>query len=94
MAHHELKIVAPYFYDVLDGIKTFEIRKNDRKYNLGDTLDLREYNQFGKFYTGRRCAVNVTYITTFAQRKGWCVLGINNPKPTPRLTTESPDHDQ
>lgn len=35
----DLKIYPSYFRDVLSGDKTFEIRKNDRDYEIGDLLD-------------------------------------------------------
>ena len=31
---HELKIYPQYFEDVISGKKKFEIRKNDRKYDV------------------------------------------------------------
>ena len=44
MKLHELKTVQPYFDMVWDGEKPYEIRKNDRDYEVGDLLWLREYN--------------------------------------------------
>ena len=41
---HNLKIYPTYFADVKSGIKTFEIRRNDRNYKIGDVLNLCEYN--------------------------------------------------
>lgn len=40
---HELKIWPSYFEAVLNGSKTFEIRKDDRKFSVGDILVLKEY---------------------------------------------------
>ncbi|EIQ7162163.1 DUF3850 domain-containing protein [Enterococcus faecalis] len=71
---HELKIKPEYFKAVESGIKKFEIRKNDRDYNLHDLLILQEYKN-GKF-TGNKCSVIVTYITDYAQKDGFVVLGI------------------
>lgn len=71
---HELKIKPEYFKAVESGMKKFEIRKNDRDYNLHDLLILQEYKN-GKF-TGNKCSVIVTYITDYAQKADFVVLGI------------------
>jgi len=42
--HHFLKIWPQYFYHVKRGTKTFEIRNNDRGFQQGDTVTLREWN--------------------------------------------------
>ena len=44
MKIHELKILPQYFEKVLDGSKTFELRKDDRGYEVGDILILKEFN--------------------------------------------------
>lgn len=71
---HELKILPEYFTAVASGIKRFEIRKNDRGYNVGDILRLNEYEN-GK-YTGNVHVVEITYITAYAQQDNFVVLGI------------------
>ena len=38
MKLHELKILHPYLVDVTVGNKTFELRKNDRDYQVGDLI--------------------------------------------------------
>ena len=43
MTIHKLKLNAAYYDDSASGIKTFEIRKNDRNYQVGDVLELREW---------------------------------------------------
>ncbi|ARV05110.1 DUF3850 domain-containing protein [Enterococcus faecalis] len=71
---HELKILPEYFTAVASGIKRFEIRKNDRGYNVGDILRLNEYEN-GK-YTRNVHVVEITYITDYAQQDNFVVLGI------------------
>lgn len=39
---HKLKTVQPFFDAVWSGEKTFEVRKNDRNFNIGDRLMLIE----------------------------------------------------
>lgn len=41
---HELKIWPQYYCRVADGSKTFEVRKNDRGFQPGDTVVLKEYD--------------------------------------------------
>lgn len=45
MKVHDLKCIPPYFDDILAGRKPFEVRKNDRNYEVGDHLRLREWRQ-------------------------------------------------
>ena len=40
---HKLKLSADYYDDSASGVKTFEIRKNDRNFKVGDILELREW---------------------------------------------------
>ena len=35
---HQLKIEQQYFIHILEGKKTFEIRKNDRDFQVGDKI--------------------------------------------------------
>jgi hypothetical protein len=44
MRHHKLKTLPTYFERVQLGQKTFEIRKNDRDFQVGDILELEYYN--------------------------------------------------
>ena len=41
---HDIKCWPQYFCRVADGSKTFEVRDNDRGYQPGDTVLLREWN--------------------------------------------------
>jgi hypothetical protein len=59
---HELKTWCEYYQAVEDGEKAFEIRKNDRDFQVDDGLRLREYNPTTQVYTGREKLVRITYI--------------------------------
>jgi ASC-1-like (ASCH) protein len=59
---HELKTWNKYYQEVFMGRKTFEVRKNDRNFQKGDTLIIKEWDNTKKEYTGRSLARNVTYV--------------------------------
>lgn len=48
---HELKTLPEYFADVILGKKTFEVRKYDRPFHIGDLLALNEFDPKTKCYT-------------------------------------------
>jgi hypothetical protein len=76
---HNLKTWPEYFVAVLIGTKTFEIRKNDRDFNVGDELVLQEYEPTNDMYSGRSVKRTVTYVLnggSFGIDKGYCVLGL------------------
>lgn len=49
---HELKCWPCYFVLIACGDKSFEVRKDDRGFEIGDTLRLREWEPL-EGYTGR-----------------------------------------
>ena len=59
---HELKTWPDYYRHLVDGTKTFEYRRNDRGFKVGDTLDLREWEPTFDRYTGRSMRRIVSYI--------------------------------
>ncbi|WP_047999400.1 DUF3850 domain-containing protein [Lactiplantibacillus herbarum] len=69
---HELKIAPEYMAAQLAGIKNFEIRYNDRDFQVGDQLRLREWD--GSKYTRREITAYVTYITSYQQKPGYVVM--------------------
>ena len=44
MREHDLKTWSPFYAAVASGAKTFELRKDDRNYSVGDVLLLREWD--------------------------------------------------
>ena len=77
---HELKILPKYFQEVWDGNKTFELRKDDRDYKIGDQLRLLEYSHFLDEYSGRECNRTIIYILKnceeYGLKDGFVILGI------------------
>lgn len=77
---HKLKIEKNYFEAVLNGIKNFEIRFNDRDYHEGDILELCEF--VNGQYTGRSVRKVVNYIfldlTSRFLQPGYVILGLFN----------------
>jgi len=61
----EKKTWAPYFQEILDGRKTFDLRLNDFDIAEGDVLVLREYDPETKKYTGRQVEKKVGYVGTW-----------------------------
>lgn len=62
MSEHTLKTWPTHFHEVLAGRKTFELRKDDRGYQPGDTLVLAEWDPDTERYTGRRCTAAVSHL--------------------------------
>ena len=71
---HQIRLAKSYFDDVAKGIKTFELRKNDRGYKVGDILEMMEFAD-GK-NTGRMVKVLVTYILEdyTGIEDGYCIM--------------------
>jgi hypothetical protein len=59
---HELKSWPDYFEPISNGQKTFELRKNDRRFAVGDVLVLREYDDRQGAYTGRELRRRIVYM--------------------------------
>lgn len=77
MARHELKCWPEFYSEVDAKRKTFEIRENDRHFAVGDELLLREFVPHGVGYSGRSLVRRVTYVTSFQQRPGYVVMGLD-----------------
>ena len=78
MKTHYKKLVQPFFDDVWDGKKMFELRKNDCNYTVGDLIVLKEYDPMNDTYSGREIEAFITYILQDYEglEEGYCILGI------------------
>jgi len=91
---HELKTDPEVFQAVWDGLKTYEIRWNDRGFKVGDLLCLMETEYTGEemkgdgkplVYTGREIVKAVSHILNgpiYGLKKGWCILSLESLKMT------------
>jgi len=64
---HYLKTVQPYFEALKSGIKKFEFRKDDRGYQVGDILLLREWSEIEHKVTGNILFFKITYILDISE---------------------------
>jgi len=75
----EKKILPEYFQAVQARLKTFELRRDDSDYQVGDILKLREWD--GEKYTGNVLFRQITYILRdcpeyLGLQHGFCILAI------------------
>lgn len=76
---HKLKTWPLFFQAIVSGEKTFEVRKNDRDFKVGDCLKLLEYDPVAGQYTGREYPVLVTSFLNdpaFGVKDGFCIMSI------------------
>ena len=80
MTVHYLKIKPEYYKDIECGLKTFELRKNDRNFQVGDILMLIKLNDKGN-ETDQVTRVKVNYILKdcpqYGLKDGYAILGID-----------------
>ena len=89
MEHVELRIWPEYYAAVLDGTKRFEVRRDDRDYEVGKMYWMREWvppvarcaegllGQDDSHYTGRSALVVISYVLRDVPglASGYCVWG-------------------
>jgi len=84
--NHDVKCWPEYFEAMRVGDKPFDLRFNDRDYQVGDSVLMREWSP-EEGYTGRESANTITYILagpffnpshdriTPGLTDGWVILG-------------------
>ena len=88
---HELKTWPGCFAAVQAGNKPFDVRENDKNFQLGDELLLCEFEPESEQHTGRSITRWVSYVLqggAFGIEPGWCVLGFSDQPPIPSGITD------
>lgn len=74
------KVLSEYYHAVRKRRKTFEIRKDDSDYEVGDIIELWELDGQTQELTGHKLTREITYILRDAPQyglmQGYCILAI------------------
>lgn len=88
---HELQVWPACFAAVAAGNKPFDVRENDRNFQVGDQLLLREFEPETEQYTGQTIPRWISYVLqggVFGIQDRWCVLGFSDQPPIPEGLTD------
>lgn len=79
MKLHELKIKEEYFNAIIRGEKTFELRKNDRDYQVGDLIHFKQIDG-REYFNHSKDVYQIIYIlkdvSEYGLDKEYCILAI------------------
>ena len=84
MNTHKLKTWPEYFDAVALGRKTFEVRKKDRDYRVGDMLVLQKYDPISEKYLKQEIRFYISYILDsfeIALHNDYCIIGLSDKRP-------------
>lgn len=79
---HDVKL-WPKVYDAVEAdLKPWEFRKNDRDYQVGDTLHMRSWCPDAEAYDGREMCRRVVWMLPggqFGIPEGYCIMTLEHP---------------
>lgn len=77
------KKVWPQYYKALqDGVKPFEIRKDEDNVEVGDILILEEWDgDFTGYSLKRKVSYILRDVPQFGLKKGYCIIGLDHRDP-------------
>lgn len=85
---HRLKTWPEHFQAVVSGEKTFELRKNDRNFEVGDELCLHEFCPQSQEYSGNHIWVYVSHILRggqFGLPDDMCIMSLGDHPTIPKI---------
>ncbi len=95
---HLLKSWPEYFEKLIDGTKTFEIRKNDRDFQVGDELEIYLWDNGCLGPKGQPSVVRlvnyIMYGPAFGLNAGWCIMSLIRPVPSVSHDSTAPERKQ
>ncbi len=80
--HHKIKLLKEYVPLVVSGKKSFDIRRNDKDYKVGDTVEfLPVENSHGETVRIHMSEIEgkiyqIDYLTTFGLQEGYVAFSI------------------
>lgn len=82
---HTLKSWPEFYTAAAVGTKTFDLRRNDRDFRVGDKVTLKEWQPSAQRYTGRELVRTIAYIlraentaATIGLKPGYVILGLED----------------
>lgn len=80
--HHKMKILPEYFTRVCAGQKNFEVRKDDRDVQVGDTVTLLEWHPETGFTGAVSRELHISYVLRnvpeYGLQEGYCIFCWDN----------------
>lgn len=80
MKTHYIKCWPEYYTAIATTAKKFDLRKDDRNYQVNDTVVLQEYDPNTERYTANELKMRITYILRGAKQfglmDGYCILSL------------------
>lgn len=64
---HKLKIESSFLDKIMDGTKKYEIRKDDRDFQVNDVCEFKEYDPVAQNYLSR--SVQLVIIDVFGRKE-------------------------
>lgn len=75
---HEIKLACGFIESIIIGKKLFEVRKDDRQYEVGNRIKMKEWDNTNKVFTGKWVIVEILFIlrgeegVMYGLQEGYC----------------------